>query len=91
MTGVVGAAQERAVVKRFPPAFQPSLKAGPSRFEQIELDRPARLLLCDDASRPHPPATDQLADPDLHDVAAAQLAVDREVEERAVAEAPFPV
>jgi hypothetical protein len=60
-------------------------------YEQLELDRPARLLLCDRSSRPHPAAADKLTDPDLHDVAAAQLAVDGEVEERAVAEASFPV
>jgi integrase len=41
--------------------------------------------------RSHSTAADELTDPDLHDVAATQLAVDSEIEKRAVAETPFPV
>ena len=91
MWRVVGAAREGIVLKRAASVFQPGLKTGASRFEQLELDRPARLLLRDSGSRPHPAAADKLTDSDLHDVAAAQLAVDGEVEERAVAEVSFPV
>jgi hypothetical protein len=71
--------------------FQPSLEAGTSRFEQLELDRPARLLLHDRRSRPHPAAADQFADPDLHDVTTTQFVVDRKVEERPVAITPFSI
>jgi hypothetical protein len=34
-------------------------------------------------------ATNQIADPDLHDIAAPQLAIDRQIEEGAVSEAPM--
>ena len=71
--------------------LEPSLKAGAGRFEQLELDRPTGRLLRDRGSRPDPAAADKLTDSDFHDIAAAQLAVDGEVEKRAVPGAPFPV
>jgi hypothetical protein len=91
MSRVVSAAWEGVILDRAAPAFQPSLEAGPSRFQQFKLDRPASLLLCNRSSRSNPAAADQLADSDFHHVAPTQFAVDREVEERAVAKAPFPV
>jgi hypothetical protein len=88
---VVRTAWEGVILVRAAPAFQPSLEAGPSRFEQLKLDRPPSLLLCNRSSRSHPAAADQLADSDFDYVAPTQLAVDCKVEERAVAKAPFPV
>ena len=85
---MVRPAWEGVVVDGSVPAFKPSLEAGASRFEQLELDRPARLLLHDRRSRPHPAAADQFADPDFHDVTTTQFAVDRKVEERPVANTP---
>jgi hypothetical protein len=38
-------------------------------------------LLDDQRSTPHHPASQHVADPQLDEVAAAQLAIDREVEE----------
>jgi hypothetical protein len=38
-----------------------------------------------DSSRANPAAADKVADLDLDDVAPAQLAVDREIEQRAIA------
>jgi hypothetical protein len=38
-----------------------------------------------DSSRANPAAADQVADPDLDDVTPARLAVDREIEHRAIA------
>ncbi|HYZ64935.1 MAG TPA: hypothetical protein VE650_20980, partial [Acetobacteraceae bacterium] len=61
------------------------------RFEQRELDRSARLLLRHRRSRSYPPANGELTDPDLHEVAATQLAVDGKVEKRPVAKTPFSV
>jgi hypothetical protein len=51
-------------------AFRPSLHTGASRFEQLELDRPAHPLLHDRRCRPNPAAADQFADADFHDIAA---------------------
>jgi hypothetical protein len=76
---MVGAAREGVVLDRAAPAFQPNLETGPSRFEQLELNRPTGLLLGHRGPRHDPAAADQLTDPDFHDVAAAQLAVDGEV------------
>jgi hypothetical protein len=46
---------------------------------------------CDRGSRPHPSTADELIDSELHHIAAAQLAVDGEIEKRAAMEAPFAV
>src|SRR5262249_47544289 len=88
---VAGPAREGVVVEHTASSFQPSLETGASRFEQLELDRPASLLLRDRGSRSHPAAAHEFADPDLHDVAATQLAVDGKVEKRPVTETPFSV
>jgi hypothetical protein len=42
--------------------------------EQFELNWPVRLLLHDRCPRPQPATTDEFANPNFHDVAAAQLA-----------------
>ena len=74
---MVGPAWERVVLNGAAPEFEPSLKTGSGRFEQLELDRPASLLPGDRGPCPDPAAADKLADPDLKDVAAAQLAARR--------------
>lgn len=81
MVRVVGATREGIVVNRAAPVLQPRLEAGPSCFEQLELDRPAGLLLRDCGSRSHPAAADELTNPNFYDVAATQLAVDGKVEQ----------
>ena len=88
---MVGAAWGRVVFECSTPVFKPSLEAGASRFEQLEPDRPARLLLRDSGSRSHPAAADEFSDPDFHHVTASQLAVDGQVEQRTVAETPFSI
>ncbi len=81
----------RYILRAFRPVFQPSLEAGASCFEPLELDWPAGLLLRDRGSRSHPAAADELTDPNFHDVAATQLAVDGKIKKRPIAETPFPV
>jgi hypothetical protein len=49
------------------------------------LHGPPGLLLDDDRSGANPAATDKVANLNFNDVAAAQLAVDRQVEYRPVA------
>ena len=77
---VVSAAREGVALDRAAPALQPNLETGSGRFEQLELDRPTGLLLGNCGPRPDPASADKLADPDFHDIAATQLAVDSEVE-----------
>ena len=84
--GVFCSTRKCEVVERAASTFQPSKDAGPGRFEQLELDRPPGFALNDDRTRANTTAADEVADPDLDDVAAAQLAVDREVEHGAVAD-----
>src|SRR5579872_2022051 len=88
---MIGAAREGEVFERPTPVFQPSLYACASRFEQLEPDRTARLLLSDSGSGSHSAAADELTDPDFHDVAASQLAIDGKVEQRPIAQTPFSV
>jgi len=78
----VGSAWKGVIIKGATSVFQPSLEAGASRLEQLELDGPARLLLHDGSSCPHPAPADEFANPNPRDVAAAQLVIDGEVEQR---------
>jgi hypothetical protein len=83
---VVDPAREHEVIERATPALQPRQEAGASGFEQFELHGPPRLLLDDDGTGADLAATDEFAGPQLDDVTAAQLTVDRKVEEGAVAD-----
>jgi len=51
----------------------------------LELDRPAGLLLLDDGARSDPFAVRDVAHLQGHEVAATQLAVDAQVEQRQIA------
>lgn len=62
-----------------------------SSLSQLELDRPACLLLYDCRPRSNPAAADDLADLHFDDIAATQLAVDGKVEHGPVAQPPFSV
>jgi hypothetical protein len=56
---------------------------------QLELDGPACLLLHDHCASADAPPADKIADLDLHDIAAAQLAIDRQIEKRSITKAPM--
>jgi hypothetical protein len=88
---VVDPAGEHEVIERTTPAFQPRQEAGASGFEELELHRPLGLSLDDDGPRTDVAAADKLANSQLDDVAAAQLAVDGKVEHGAVAYPPLLV
>ena len=51
----------------------------------LKLDRPAGLLLLDDGARRDPFAARDVADLQCHEVAATQLAVDAQIEQRQLA------
>jgi hypothetical protein len=87
MIGVVRPVWKDEVVEGAAPALQPVEQACPRRFKQFELNRPASLLLDDDGALADTGATDELADTDSDQIAATQLAVDRQVEEGPVSTA----
>jgi len=72
-------------------AFQPRRQA-PSGFgHDLELHWSAGLLLNNRRAVADGPPTSDIADPDLHKIAAPQLAVDRQVEQRPIAQPPVLV
>ena len=52
---------------------------------------PARLLLDDDRAVSDATTNHNVADLDLHDIAAAQLAIDRKIEHGPITQPAFPV
>lgn len=84
--GVVGAAGERVILKGSTPQLEPFEEAGASIVHQLKLNRPPGLLLNHDGSRPNLPITNDVADSDLHQVAAAQFAIDGEVKEGSISD-----
>ena len=87
MLAVVGPAREGKVVESAASTFEPRQDARPGRLKKLELHRPAGFSLDNNCSRPNPTAAYEVAGPDLDDVAAAQLAVDCQVEHGSVANA----
>jgi hypothetical protein len=51
----------------------------------LELDRPAGLLLLDEGAKSDPFAVRDVADLQCHEVAATQIAVDAQIEQRQLA------
>ena len=84
--GVIDPARKGKVVERFAMAFKPGQDAAPCSVKQLKLNRAARLLLDDNGAIANPAAHDEIADLDLHDVAAAKLAVDGQIEHGPVTE-----
>lgn len=78
---MIGSAREGVVIKRARAALQPSQHARPRRFEQLELHRPACLLLDDHRTRPDTATADEVTDANLHHIATVQLAIDGQVEQ----------
>ncbi len=79
MSGVVNPARKGKVVERATSTLQPSQDAGASGCEKLELHGSAGLVLHDRGPGASPTAADQIADLEPDEVAAAQLAVDREL------------
>src|SRR5262249_3512426 len=59
---------------------KPRLDRGPGLLGDLELHRPARLLLNDGRAVTDPAADADIVDLQPHEIAAAEFAVDREVE-----------
>jgi hypothetical protein len=54
------------------------------RFNDLELHGSFRLLLNHDRAIPNAATGNDVADADFHNIATAQLAVDREIEKRSI-------
>jgi hypothetical protein len=85
MISMIDPAREGVIVESAASTFEPGEQTAPGGLEELELNGAAGFLLNYDGSRANPAAADKVADLDLDDVAPAQLAVDREIEHRAVA------
>jgi uncharacterized protein (DUF1778 family) len=83
---VVHAAREDEIVERAAAAGEPGEQCLACLGHQLELHRSVGLLLNDSCARSQRSSCDDVADLHLDDVATAQLAVDREVEQRPVAQ-----
>jgi hypothetical protein len=81
---VIDAAGKGVIVDGAATPLKPRKQARACIVLQFKLDGPAGLLLYDDRASADLTATNQIADLDLHDIAAPQLAIDRQVEERPV-------
>jgi hypothetical protein len=91
MSGMVVPAGEREIGDRAAATFEPSTDAGAGRFKKLELNGSASLALDDNRTGADPAATDDVANPDFDQVAAAQLAIDRQIEQGSVSDPSLPV
>jgi hypothetical protein len=89
--GWITAAGKDEIIERPAPPFQPSEEARARRLNDLELNGLAGLLLDDDRAWRRGATTDDIADFQLHQIAAAQFSVDREVEQRAISQSLFMV
>jgi hypothetical protein len=91
MIGMINPARESVIFESASSTFEPGEQTATGGLEEFELNGAAGFLLNYASSRANPAAADQVADLDLDDVAPAQLAVDREIEHRAIAYPPLPI
>jgi len=81
------AAREQEILWPEPGLLDPGLQRVPAGLRDLELDRPLRLLLQDDRPGRDLVAVADIADLEIDEVTAAQLAVDAEVEHRELSDA----
>src|SRR5262245_51940393 len=84
-------ARENIIVDASASPLKPSHQACTSVRHQFELDRTSCLLLDHDRPRSNLGTRDQSSDLDLHQIAAAQLAIDSKVQKCSVTRAPFSI
>ncbi len=84
---VIDPARKDIIVHCAAPALEPRQQAGPSVGKQFELNRPTCFLLHHDCARSDLPPADNVAYFHPHQVAAAELAVDRKVKQCAITQA----
>ena len=82
--GVISAAGECVILQRATPQFEPFQQACADIIHQLKLNWPPGLLLNHGGSISNFPMANDVADPDLHQVAPAQLAIDGQIKEGSI-------
>ena len=88
---VVDTAWEDEVARRATTSLQPGNQACPDIGGQFELYRSTSFLLHDYSAGPYVGTGHKVADHYFHKIAAAKLAVDRQIEKRPVTQSAFSV
>jgi hypothetical protein len=83
---IIDTAREDEIVERAAAAREPGEQCLARLGHQLELNRPVGLLLNDSCARSQRSSCDDVADLHLDDVTPAQLAVDRQIKQRPVAQ-----
>jgi hypothetical protein len=86
---VTEAAREMELTARWRGVAKPIADCRPGLLGNLELDRPAGFLLNNSSAVANMPSFAYVVDPEPHKVAAAQLAIDREIEQGEVAALVF--
>jgi hypothetical protein len=89
--GAIGSARKGVVVDGASTTLQPCQDTCPCRFEELELNGPACLLLNRGGSCADTASADEVTYVKLDQIATAQLTVDGEIEQCAVSEASLSV
>ena len=84
MLCVIGAAWKGKLIQRTAAKFEPLEQAGASIVHQFKLNWSTGLLLNDSRPCPDFAITNNVTDPDFHQVATSQLAIDSEIEKRSI-------
>ena len=91
MVHVVVSAREDVIVESTASPLKPGEQGLPSWFDDLKLHRSLRLLLDHDRTVADVTAGDDVTDTNLDDVTPSKLAINREIEEGAVAQASMMV
>lgn len=84
MTGVAHSARKGKVIDCSSPSLKPSKQTCPDFGRNLELYGASSLLLNDHRASSYFVARDEGSDFDLHQIAAAELAVDGKIEQRTI-------
>jgi len=87
MAVTINTAWKHVIVYRAATTFKPCEQAGAGIWQQLELNRSSGLLLHHDCAGANLSTADNIANLDLHEVAATQLTVDSKVEESSISQA----
>ncbi|CAH0496045.1 hypothetical protein NVSP9465_01073 [Novosphingobium sp. CECT 9465] len=90
MAEIIDPAWKHEVVERSAPAFKPALQSGAGFSHDFKLDWSAGLLLDDCSAISDVATTYDIPNAKLHEVKSPELAINRQVKQRAVA-MPFVV
>tara|TARA_R110000868_G_C10970594_1_gene769798 strand:- start:10779 stop:11120 length:342 start_codon:yes stop_codon:yes gene_type:complete len=81
---MIRAAWKCIILQRAPAQLKPFQQACACIIHKLELNRPTGLLLNDGGSISDLSIADNVADPDFHQIATAQLAVDSQIKKRSI-------